>query len=317
MEVVLTIAAPVFGLAILGYLAQAFGWLKEGASQTLATFVFNFAVPALLFRSTAGEPLPHDLPFTYLLAYYLPTLAIYGLGVLGSRYLFRRTKMESVIGGMANSYSNLVMFGMPLVLTTWGTVAAQPFFLLVAFHALILFTITTVWLEMLKARSDAQGEGLAALTAKTVKSLLANPIVISLAAGILYGQTGWGLDPAIDRFLELLGQAVTPVALFGTGAALRQYRLGGDLMEATAVSLSKLVIHPLLVWAVMTFLFDLPPLWVAVGTLSAAMPVGVNVYLFSERYGVFQRRAGSVVLITSGLAMLTVTLVLILLGVSG
>jgi hypothetical protein len=64
-------------------------------------------------------------------------------------------------------------------------------------------------------------------------------------------------------------------------------------------------------------LFDLPPLWVAVGTLTAAMPVGVNVYLFSERYGVFQRRAGSVVLITSGLAMISITLLLILLGVSG
>ena len=108
MEVVLTIAAPVFGIAILGYLAQSRGWLQEGASQALASFVFNFAVPALLFRATAREPLPADLPLNYLFAYYLPTFAIYVLAAWGGRLFFRRSPMEGVIAGMATAYPNVI-----------------------------------------------------------------------------------------------------------------------------------------------------------------------------------------------------------------
>ncbi len=317
MEVVLTIAAPVFGIALLGYLAQRWGWLQEGASQTLAAFVFNFAVPALLFRSTAREPLPSDLPLQYLAAYYLPTFALYLAAAFAARGLFRRSAMEGVIAGMAASYSNVVMFAMPLVLTAFGTAASQPFFLLLAFHSLLLFAFTTLWLEGVKAREGEERVSLGEQAVRIFKSLFANPIIVALILGVAYGQTGWGLAAPIDRFLELLALAVTPCALFGTGAALCNYRLGGDLVEASAVSIAKLALHPLIVWAAMTFLFDLPALWVAVGTLTAAMPVGVNVYLFSERYGIYQRRAGSAVLITSGLAMISVTLLLIFLGVGG
>ena len=229
MEVVLTIAAPVFGIAILGYLAQSRGWLQEGASQALASFVFNFAVPALLFRATAREPLPADLPLNYLFAYYLPTFAIYVLAAWGGRLFFRRSPMEGVIAGMATAYPNVVMFAMPMVLTAYGELGAQPFFLLLAFHSLLLFSFTTLWLEAIKARAQSGSVGFGAQALNVAKSLFSNPIVVALILGVAYGQTGWGLNPAVDRFLELLGLAVTPCALFSTGAALSQYRLGGDL----------------------------------------------------------------------------------------
>ncbi len=315
MEVVLTIAAPVFGIAILGYVAQRVGWLQEGASQTLSAFVFNFAVPALLFRTTASEPLPEDLPLQYLAAYYLPTFALYVAAAVGTRLLFKRGPREGVIAGMAVAYPNVVMFAFPVVLTAYGPEATQPFFIILAFHSLLLFAFTTLWLESIKARSGNADVGLGGQLVRIARSLFANPIIVALVLGVLYGQTGWGLAAPIDRFLELLALAVAPCALFGTGAALCQYKLGGDLWEATGVSLGKLVAHPLIIWLVMTFLFDFPALWVAVATLTAAMPVGINVYLFSERYGIYQRRAGSAVLITSGLAMVTVTLLLVILGV--
>ena len=32
-------------------------------------------------------------------------------------------------------------------------------------------------------------------------------------------------------------------------------------------------------------LFQLPPLWVAVATVQAAMPIGANVFVLAEHYG--------------------------------
>ncbi len=310
MEIVFNIAAPVFGLALLGYIAAHFGWLKEGAAQTLATFVFNFAAPALLFRAMARSPLPGDLPFDFLVAYYGSSLAVALLTWFVGKAVFRQGAMESVIAGMTGCFSNSVMFGIPLVLTAFGDAAAQPFFLLLAFHGILYFSTVTVALELVRAG----GGGLLSTLIQSLKGILGNPLILALVIGIFWGETGWGLPAAADRFLDLLAQAVIPCALFSTGAALRQYRLAGNLMDSITVSFIKLIIHPLIVWVAAAWIFELPPLWTAVAVLLAAMPTGVNAYIFAERYGAWHRRAGSVVLLTSMAAIVTVTLVLLLLG---
>jgi malonate transporter and related proteins len=50
---VLAIVLPIFVLIAVGYLAARRGWLSETAQKGISEFAFNFAMPALLFRSIA------------------------------------------------------------------------------------------------------------------------------------------------------------------------------------------------------------------------------------------------------------------------
>jgi hypothetical protein len=68
------------------------------------------------------------------------------------------------------------------------------------------------------------------------------------------------------------------------GASLRAYRIAGALQPALVMVALKLVVCPLAVWALATLVFEMPPLWAKVAIVLAAMPVGVNVYLFAARY---------------------------------
>src|SRR3546814_18941750 len=54
MQSILETVLPIFGLVLCGYVVGRKGWMSEEAIKGLNTFVFYFAIPALLFRATAG-----------------------------------------------------------------------------------------------------------------------------------------------------------------------------------------------------------------------------------------------------------------------
>ncbi len=73
----------------------------------------------------------------------------------------------------------------------------------------------------------------------------------------------------------------------------------------------KLVIHPAIV-GLMLFLLGLPASIVTIGTVIAAMPVAQNVYVLAEHYGVMVRRSSAAILLSTIIAVFTVTLLLFL-----
>ena len=62
------------------------------------------------------------------------------------------------------------------------------------------------------------------------------------------------------------------------------------------------------------YVFSVPALWAKVAILIAALPVGVNTYLFAVRYDAGQAESASAILLSSLLSVVTVSLVLYWLG---
>ena len=60
------------------------------------------------------------------------------------------------------------------------------------------------------------------------------------------------------------------------------------------------------------YVFDLRPLYVAVATIAAAMPVGANVHILAQKYQTYVARSASSVLLSTGLSGLSVTLLVAL-----
>ena len=116
----------------------------------------------------------------------------------------------------------------------------------------------------------------------------------------------------VDRTLAFIGQAAAPSALFALGATLSLRRLAGSLGPAGPMLACKLFLHPLLAWLVFAWLLELDPLWLNAGVIFAACPVGLNVYVFAQHYQVGIETASSAILISSALAMLTITGLLLL-----
>ena len=308
MDIIFGIILPVFGTLGLGYAAARHGAFDEAANRGLSLFVFNFALPLMLFRAIAQADLPDAMPWGYLLSYYLGAFGVYALAMIGGRLFGRRLDEQAVLG-LGGGFSNTGMLGIPLVMTAYGPDAALPLFVMIACHSLLLLPPTTALIEAAQGKGEARG----AMLLKLAKSVLGTPIIWGLSCGLAFALLGIEIPGPLDAVAKGLGSAATPCALFALGASLTRYSLGGNLREPALLVGLKTVLHPLIVWLLATQVFDVPPLWVATGVLLAALPAGITPYLFAQRYGACQSTVASAVFLSTLVSVGTLSALLFVL----
>jgi hypothetical protein len=71
------------------------------------------------------------------------------------------------------------------------------------------------------------------------------------------------------------------------------------LADITAASIIKMAIMPAVIWCLARFVFALSPLQVAVSTVLAAMPTGVNGFVMAKRHGIYEAQSAGTVLLTT------------------
>lgn len=310
MSVLLNVVAPVFGIAALGFAAVRLRILEAPEVKGLVLFVFNFAIPVLLFRSLARMVLPDDIAWGFLVAFYTGSVSTYGLGLWAARKIFHRPLDQAAIFGMSAAFSNTVFMGIPIVLTAFGPEATLPLLLIIAFHSATFMPLTVGLIQA----SRGKGVTFAEEAREVAMALVGNPIVMGLALGLVVNLTRIAIPGPVDRALEMLGQAAVPCALFAMGASVAGYPLRGENRPALVLTTLKLVAHPLIVWVVAGPLLGIQGLWLHVAVVMAAMPSGVNVYLFGERYDAAPGVAARTVLLTSVFSVATISTLLVLFG---
>ncbi len=320
MNIVWEVSLPVFGLGLFGYVATRLGYFSRANADGLANFVYHFAVPLLLFRTFAnaepfvgGEVSNGIAAWRLLLGYYTPMAIFYLAGMLISRYLFRRDFSAQVITGFSFSYGNAILLGLPLTLLTFGEEDSIAFFILLAFHALIAFTITTIALEY----GRSEGISFRLRLVRMAKGIATNPILIGIIAGITFNQFGWHLPGPLDVLSGFMQNAVTPCALFSLGATLTGYGMAGRLKQTSVIIFAKCVAFPLVVWVSCRYVFGVDQLSTTVATLLAAMPAGVNVFIFAERYNTARAMATTVVFLSTTFSLFSIPVLLYLIDLYG
>ena len=309
MDIIFGIILPVFGTLGLGYAAARLGVFDEAANRGLSLFVFNFALPLMLFRAIAQSDLPDAMPWGYLLSYYIGAFGVFGVAMVATRTLFARRADEQAVLGLGAGFSNTGMLGIPLVMTAYGPSAALPLFVMIACHSLLMLPPTTALIEAARGGQQSVGGTLLNLA----KSVLGTPIIWGLTSGLAFALSGIEIPGPIDAVAKGLGGAATPCALFALGASLTRYSLGGNLREPAVLVVLKTVVHPLLVWLLATQVFDVPPLWVMTAVLLAALPAGITPYLFAQRYNTCQATVASAVFLSTVLSVMTLSVLLFLL----
>lgn len=310
-------------VALLGYLLTWVGMFREQDIPGLTRYVFYIALPVMLFDSMSQAALPDTVRWSFLIAYYVPTLLVFVVFMMIGRRLFHQSVTESGVFGMGCSYSNTVLIGLPVITTAWGDAAILPLMMIIAVHSGVMFSLTTMVAESGRAHSvNGAGGGspatgrragtasAATIALRTVQGMIRNPIVGGLAVGLVFNVLSIPVAPAIRTVTGWLRSSALPAALFVTGASLRQYHLAGQLSRTGAIIVSKMIVHPLLVWATAALILRLPPLWTAVAVVTAALPVGINASVFASKYEAAVAPVTSSILVTTVLSIVSLTILL-------
>ena len=303
---------PVVLLIAIGFAAGRLRLIRGEAVRDLSNLVFLVLVQALLFRTMATAHLER-LDLRSVALYYIVA------GAMFFALLFiQGLNSRSAVVALAAIFSNTLMIGVPLVQLAYGQAGLVHLFTLISMHALVLLTLATIVIELLVAREQAangqQGHRpIAATVARAVKNAILHPVPLPIIAGFLYSLTGLGLHPVVERPLKLLGDAFGPVALVLVGVTLAQTAIGPHLRGATGISLLKCVVHPLLM-ALAGWALGLSGLALSVMVVAAALPVGANVFLFSQRYHKAEELVTASVAVSTAVAVVTVSITMALLA---
>ena len=300
MNPLAAVVLPVFGTVILGYALARWRLFSAEVGTALVRFMYYLAIPAMLFRSLASADLPAQIPWSYLLAYYLPALTIFVGAMVVARSRFGWQRREEGIAGMAASYSNMVMLGYPLTLAAFGSAGTVPMFILLATQSTLLFPLVTYSIE---------GRGDSGFQWRSMAKVALNPVILSLMLGVAANITGSAVHPGLDRMLELLGSAAPGCALIALGIGLAQYELSGGYDNVAPLVILKNFVYPAGVWLGCT-LSGVEREWLYVAVLLAAMPTGINAFIFSSRYGIREETVSKTIVVSTVVSSVVVTLLL-------
>ena len=295
--------AFVFGLVALGY---ASGWarlLRPEVGEALGTFAIVIAVPALLFRTMIGLEFQGAAPWSLWMSYFCAVPVIWFAGHMAATRIFGRDAAAGVVAGIAASFSNLLLLGIPFTMGVFGQPGIEVLSLLLAVHLPIMMAASIVMFELVRRGEGSQSEP-AKVLRDFLRNLFSNPLIVGILAGLAFRATGLPMPALGTRFVDAFAGIAGTVALFSMGLSLRKFGISGNIRPAFALAGLKLVAMPALALAV-AWVAGLPPLTAKVLVTAAAMPTGVNPYLIATRFGTGQVLASNSLTISTALAAVT------------
>ncbi len=300
---VLTLTAPIYLAVAVGFLITKYGPFPADGARAVGSFVFNVALPALLFTVVSRRPIDEILQPTYLAAYAVGSVCSAMLGLLYARVVERKGAPVDAYVGMGMSCPNSGYVGYPVMLLILPTVAGP-----VLGMNMLVENVVTIPLLLLLAHRTAGGTGLTgqrllAELRRTLRTLVRNPLLVAMALGLIASAVKLPQPEPIRRTLDLFAAASTAGALFAVGATLAGLQVRGVFRRTAVVSAGKLLVHPLLVAGALVALVavglpDLSPELRAALILSGGMPV-VTIYPILAAEGGEDRPAAAVVLVTT------------------
>ncbi|MFO1194309.1 MAG: AEC family transporter [Rhodoferax sp.] len=309
---VLSALLPVVALILVGWVLGRAGWVSPAWVRRLSLLSFQVLTPILLFRTMRTvhvEQLDPRPAAAYILALGL---------VFGAVLAWRGMNRSAVVLALGVTYSNAVMIGIPLVQLAWGDAGLVTLLTLIPIHSLVLLTAATVGLEFALAREQAAQSAtrpghLLRVGALALRKALIHPVPLPIIAGLLYAQTGWGVAAPLELGMQWLGRAFGPLALVLVGIALANASIGEHLRGALQQAAIKNFVVPLLA-AAAGWAMGMRGVPLTVLTVTAALPIGANVFLFSQRYGVAMPLITASVAVSTMVALFSVSLVMLLAG---
>lgn len=307
MQAVL-IVLPIFLIIALGWLLRRKNFFTPQTMSENNSLLYCFAMPSILIRGILGAETRIPNAGFFAAAVSLPYL----LTVLGVWNLARRgeTNERFAALSLASIRGNHFFAGLPILGLALGRAGVEAGSLILAF-SLAFMQFLSIGSGQLALFGGFSVESLK----KTGVQLLKNPLFMSciLALSLVFLELN-RLPAWLDTTLKMLADIGTGLALLMLGAKI-------DLKDATRaffttwkLLLVKLVLHPLVTYAVLTLL-GLSPILVRAGTLLAAMPEAVNTAIIAQEMGMDSDYCALGTTASVLLSMITLPLWLHLLGV--
>jgi malonate transporter len=312
VQAILNVAFPIFGVILAGYLAGRWRILGGEATGALNAFVSYFALPVLFFGTLARTPVAAVLDPSLMAGFGIAVVATFVVGMATTRLVSRGGLAAMSLQGIASSWGNVGYMGVPLCLAAFGEAGLPPAMLTVIVTAVVSMVFGVMLIEL----EVAAGHGPVKTFLRAAFNVARNPLPMSIALGIVVSAIGLPIPTPVEKWLDLLGAAAGPCALFAIGLFLSDKSIRSGLAEAGLSTLIKLLLQPLLAILVLPFFVDLNSVAGKVALLMAALPTAANAFVLAKQFDISVEQNTAAVLLSTGFSVVTVSALLVWLRIS-
>jgi len=295
---------PIYLMIAVGYVAVRTGYLDGANVPALGQYVLKIALVGLIFNALA---IPHGdsaLNAPFFVAYTVGSLAAMGLSFAAVRVILRRPTAESWILAMGMYNSNGGFLGYPITSLFFGNLGAIVFAM-----AFIIENVVTMPFAIISAGIADHRGTTGTLVRGAVLRIVKNPFIISVALALTVRFLGISLTTPVEKALGMIAASAAPVALLVVGGTVAGISASGHWRRTTAVTLGKLVLHPLMVALALFTVPGIPPELIPVGIVYAAMPMLTIYPILATPFGLGAVTSTALVAATA-LSFVTVSVIL-------
>ena len=303
MQAILNVAVPIFGVILAGYLAGRWRILGGDSTAALNAFVSYFALPVLFFGTLARTPVAAVLDPALMAGFTIAVVATFLLGMLTTRLASRGGLAAMSLQGIAASWGNVGYMGVPLCLAAFGEAGLPPAMLTVIVTAVVSMVFGVMLIEL----EVAAGHGPVRTFLKAALNVARNPLPVAI---------GLPLPTPVEKWIDLLGAAAAPCALFAIGLFLSDKSVRSGLAEASLATVVKLLVQPALALLVLPFFVDITSVPGKVALLMAALPTAANAFVLARQFDLQVEQNSAAVLLSTAFSVVTVSALLVYLRVS-
>lgn len=242
----LNATAPVFLLMILGLFFRKIGWIDEEFAEKMNKFVFRVPLPVLVFNDLASVDFRQAWNARFVLFCFTVTVGSIAVSWAISLLLHRRALRGEFI--QASYRSSAALLGIAFIQNIYGTAGMAP---LMIIGSVPLYNIMAV--VVLSVFKPGQTGLDSEAVKRTLRGILTNPIILGIAAGLLWSASGIAIPPVMKKTLSNIGAVAAPMGLMAMGAAFDIRKAFAEVKAASLAAFMKLfgfcaVFLPAAVW---------------------------------------------------------------------
>ncbi len=267
---------PIFFLIVLGKVLQKFNITNDDFFKTSDRLIYYVFFPAMLFHKITSGKSVSGIQWEFIISVICAIVSIYGISLL----FIKALKIDPFKAGSfsQSTYRFNTYLGMAVIIGFLGDEGAGLFAVMAGFvipPVNFLAVSTLIWFS--EGGVDQESRFV-----YIVKSLCANPLILSSVAGILYALTLDTVPMVIQKTLSLASSVTLPLALLSIGGSLSMDSLHEHLPLSLTASFLKLVLLPLI--GLFFFrLFGVDGLAFKTGMIFFTLPASTAIYVLSSQ----------------------------------
>ena len=286
-------------MILFGYLLKYKKFLRPDDRDLLSKIVLYIALPALIFINLHNAAITQDMLFLPILG--VGTSLI--LAIIAYLYCKMRgySKKTTWTIMMAASLMNTGFIGYPVSMGVFGNEGLSN---------AIFFDLSTTVLVIaygILLTKEFGGE-----KEEIIKNIVKFTPLWAVVFALIFNVFNIPLSYVGETILNYFGEATIPLIMLCLGLSLEFESIGQSLSDSIIVSIIKLVLAPLIVFALLTLL-KIKGMAFNIGILEAGMSTAMNALVLSIEYDLDSDLMGSLIFTNVILSVFTLTAIITLL----